>query len=236
MIMKKNVFTILVLLVASVTFAQDSLSVKLNQIDEYRNDILIHKEEYLCAKFPLNMFHVDENSGYIDYWKPDTIAFYFKDSCLVFIDHKTDRLVDDNLDTNDRRIFEYKRAFFYQGSLCLEEQYSDITTEGHRYIGMTRIDEMYHSITECCTYWDILIDKICAEKCWRTPITRPIHESKVDSVMNAKNWYFIDISKDRRDNGNLTSQYMYLKHIKRNGFILPEGVKLPYDIVIDNKK
>ena len=234
MIMKKNVFTILVLLVTHVTFAQDSLSVKLNQIDEYRNDILTHKEEYLCAKFPLNMTPVDENSGYIDYWKPDTIAFYFKDSCLVLVDHYKDRLVDDNLDTNDRRIIEYERAFFYQGKLCLEEHYRHIVTEGHRYIGMTRIDEMYHSITECCTYWDISIDKMCAKKCWGTD--DPLHESKVDSVMNAKGWIFYDISKKIVDNGNLTSQYMYLKHIKRNGFILPEGVKLPYDIVIDNKK
>ena len=234
MIMKKNVFTILVLLVTHVTFAQDSLSVKLNQIDEYRNDILTHKEEYLCAKFPLNMFHVDETSGYIDYWKPDTIAFYFKDNCLVFIDHKTDRLVDDNLDTNDRRIFEYKRAFFYQGSLCLEEQYSDITTEGHRYIGMTRIDEMYHSITECCTYWDISIDKICAEKCWRTD--DPLHESKVDSVMNAKKWYYINISRYENDRGKRATKNRYLDYIIENNFILPEGVKLPYNIIIDSKK
>ena len=64
--------------------AQDSLSIKMNQIDEYREELLSQKDDLLCVKFPLNMYNVDENSCYIDYEKPDTIYYYFQDSNLVF--------------------------------------------------------------------------------------------------------------------------------------------------------
>lgn len=82
-------------------YAQDSVAVKMDLIDEYRANILAHKNEFLSVGFPL--------SWYAD---TDSIFYYFKDKHLVLIEHSSDKEIDG--DTNVVRAIAYKRVFFLE--------------------------------------------------------------------------------------------------------------------------
>ena len=207
--------------------AQDSLSIKMNQIDEYREDLLSQKDNLLCVKFPLNMYDVDENSCYIDYEKPDTIYYYFQDSYLVFVEHRTDRWVGD-CDTDDKRFLEYKRMFFMDGRLCLEEHYYSCYIEGwSRPKNGKEFIATFCDITEFRTYWDVTTDKVLAET--SREVGPYILESKADSVLNATKWnYKSDLSRYKYDIGQDHYRVPFCSIIEENGFVFPDGVKMPY--------
>jgi len=222
--MKKIILMVLALNAMQVIYAQDSLSIKMNQIDEYRESLMNKRDGFLCVKFPLNMYNVNENSCYIDYEKPDTIYYYFQDFSLVLIEHCTDRLVDDNCDTDNRRLFEFNRFFFQHGKLCLEESFRNTFIQGNR--------GLYCSIEESRTYWDIAIDKKLVNKNRGTMPNSPVLEAKVDSVMNVTEWEYYQIDKTTYDykygSGKRYTEVHCLYTIKENGFIFPDGVKMPY--------
>lgn len=230
--MKKIILMVLALNAMQVIYAQDSLLIKMNQIDEYRDSLLNKRDGFLCVKFPLNMYNVNENSCYIDYEKPDTIYYYFQDSNLVFVEHRMDRWIGD-CDTDNKRSMEYKRMFFMKGRLCLEEHYDNVYIEGYdRSKKGKEIIAMFCDITELRTYWDIAIDKKLVNKNRGTMPNSPVLESKVDSVMNATEWEYYQIDKTtyryKYGSGKRYTEVHCLYTIKENGFIFPDGVKMPY--------
>ena len=231
--MKRIAFMIIAFICAmQVIYAQDSLSIKMNQIDIFRENILKQKDNLLCVKFPLNLHPVDENSCYIDYEKPDTIYYYFKDSNLVFVEHRMDRMIGD-CDTDYKRVLEYERTFFMKGRLCLEEYYDNAFSEG-----WDRSDKGKEIITTFCyveesrTYWDVAIDKKLVNKNRGTMPNSPILESKVDSVMNATEWEYYYVDKTsfdyKYDSGEDEARVKCFSKIKKNGFVFPDSVKMPY--------
>lgn len=220
--------------VMQVASAQDSLTVKINHIDEYREYVLNHRKDFLVVKFPLNMQDVDETSCYIDYEKPDTLFCYFLNDDLVLLEHRLDRLIDNrNCDTDFSGYMEYQRAFFEDGKICLEEQYdSSYAEEWPSSENGERV-----RIVHCCyveelrTYWDITIDKKLCNKS-RSPAEDYVLETQLDSVLNATEWKIKYVDKSsfdyKYDDGESAARIKYLNKIVKNGLVLPEGLKLPY--------
>lgn len=217
--------------VMQVASAQDSLTVKMNHIDEYRECVLNHRNDFLVVKFPLNMQDVDETSCYIDYEKPDTLFCYFQNDDLVLMEHRLDRLIGD-CDTDESRFVKYVRAFFEDGKLCLEEEYMNVYTEGW---GSSesgkRVIVNYCYVEEFRKYWDITIDKKLCDKS-RSPAEDYVLETQLDSVLNATEWEIEFVVKKTgiypNGSGEGCTRHRYLSKLEDNGFVLPEGLKLPY--------
>lgn len=217
--------------VMQVASAQDSLTVKMNHIDEYREYVLNHRKDFLVVKFPLNMHYVDETSCYIDYEKPDTLFCYFQNDDLVLMEHRLDRLKGD-CDNDEKRVVKYAHAFFEDGKLCLEEEYMNVYTEGW---GSSesgkRVIVNYCYVEELRTYWDITVDKKLCDKS-RRPAEDYVLETQLDSVLNATEWKIYHVDKSsfdyKYDSGESTARIMYLSKIEDNGLVLPDGLKLPY--------
>lgn len=211
--MKKNVFMI----IASIclmhgAYAQDSVSVKMNQIDEYRNGILAYKNELLCVGFPLRW-----------YADADSIFYYFEDNRLVLIEHFSDREIDG--DTHITRFVAYKRVFFSGNRLCLEERYTK-SYEEHQRVAEDKsrfIVEIYNYMNEKRNYYDITNDHELSF------VSRQLEapEAMADSLFNTTEWYFFDISKYKYSRGRNTFRSL-LEQIEENSFIMPEGVIMPY--------
>lgn len=217
--------------VMQVASAQDSLTVKMNHIDEYRECVLNHRNDFLVVKFPLNMYYVDETSCYIDYAKPDTLFCYFQNDDLVLMEHRLDRLKGD-CDNDEKRVVKYAHAFFEDGKLCLEEEYMNVYTEGW---GSSesgkRVIVNYCYVEEFRKYWDITIDKKLCNKS-RSPAEDYVLETQLDSVLNVTEWKIKYVDKSsfdyKYDDGESTARIKYLNKIVKNGLVLPEGLKLPY--------
>lgn len=211
--MKKNIFII----IASIclmhgAYAQDSVSVKMNQIDEYRKSLLAHKHEFLSVGFPLKW-----------YADVDSIFYYFKDNCLVLIEHSSDEIIDG--DSYVVRAIAYKRVYFSGNRLCLEEEYTKSYAE-HQRVAEDKsrfIVEIYNYMNEKRNYYDITNDHELSF------VSRQLEapEAMADSLFNTTEWYFFDISKYKYSRGRNTFRSL-LEQIKENGFILPEGVIMPY--------
>jgi hypothetical protein len=193
-------------------YAQDSVSVKMDQIDEYRNGILAHKNELLCVGFQLRW-----------YADADSIFYYFEDKRLVLIEHHSDREIDG--DTHITRFVAYKRVFFSGNRLCLEERYTKSYAE-HQRVAEDKsrfIVEIYNYMDEERRYYNLQNDSQLSS------VSRVIEapEAIADSMLNATDWIFSDISRYRYFKGKHTTSN-HLGKIEENGFVLPEGVIMPY--------
>lgn len=213
MIMRKWIMII----VASIcwshqVYAQDSVLMKMNLIDKLRDSILTHKNKFLSIGFPLRW-----------YADTDSIFYYFKDNCLVLIEHSSDEEIDE--DTNVERFITYRRVFFYENKLCLEEEYSK-SYEVHIRIDENKsrfIHEMYNYIDEARRYFDIQDDSQLSS------VSRIIKapEAIADSLLNGIDWNYMDISRYKYFKGKHTASN-HLGKIEENRFVLPEGVIMPY--------
>lgn len=208
---------IYILVVASIfcmhgIYAQDLVSEKMNRIDEIRDSLLARKNEFCSIGFPLK-WH-DES---------DSIFYYFRNNRLVLIEHSSDQEIDG--DTNVERFITYRRVFFYENKLCLEEEYSK-SYEVHIRIDENKsrfIHEMYNYIDEARRYFDIQDDSQLSS------VSRVIEapEAIADSMLNTIDWNYMDISRYRYFKGKHTASN-HLGKIEENGFVLPEGVIMPY--------
>lgn len=52
-------------------------------------------------------------------------------------------------------------------------------------------------------------------------------EAVADSLLNATEWMYSDISRYKYSRGRDTF-ISYLEQVEKNGFVLPEGVIMPY--------
>ena len=192
-------------------FAQDSLSLKMNWIDEIRDIILKERNEIFKIGFPLKWYH-----------ESDSVFYYFKNNHLILIEHKSDRDVDG--DTNMERFMAYSRVYFYQGKLCLIEE---ITKSYERVIRWddkgNHYREKQNSIDETRNYYDLQSDGRLSLVFRR--IEAPL--DRADSLLQKTEWNYIDISKYKYSRGK-NAFLRFLKQIEDNGFILPEGAIMPY--------
>lgn len=211
--MKKSVLMIIASICwMHLIYAQDSVSVKMNLIDEYRDSILTHKNEFLSVGFPLRW-----------YYDTDSIFYYFKDNHLVLIEHSSDEEIDE--DTNVIRAIAYKRVFFSGNKLCLEEEYSK-SYEEHQRVAEDKsrfIVEIYNYLDEVRTYFNSSNDRMLSF------VSRHLEaqEAVADSLLNATEWMYSDISRYKYSRGRDTF-ISYINKIEENGFVLPEGVIMPY--------
>lgn len=192
-------------------YAQDSVAVKMDLIDEYRANILAHKNEFLSVGFPL--------SWYAD---TDSIFYYFKDKHLVLIEHSSDKEIDG--DTNVVRAIAYKRVFFLGNRLCLEEKYTKSYEEHYRRDeNKKQFIDIYNYMDDVRTYFNSSNDRMLSFVSRRLEA----QEAVADSLLNATEWMYSDISRYKYSRGRDTF-ISYLEQVEKNGFVLPEGVIMPY--------
>src|SRR5690554_5376732 len=191
-------------------YSQDSLSIKMNSIDEYKEKILTEKKEFFSIGFPLKW-----------YTDNDSIHYYFKDNRLVFIEHYSNQKIDG--DTWVIGAIYYRRVFFMQNKLALEEQYSKSFEEHYRWDENNKgYIDIYNNIRDKRNYYDFISDKRFAI------VSRSIEapETQSDSLLNLTEWHYLDISKYNRT-GKGTFRRI-LKEINENEFTFPDSLIMPY--------
>ena len=123
------------------------------------------------------------------------------------------------------RAIAYNRVFFSGNRLCLEERYTKSYAE-HQRVAEDKsrfIVEIYNYMDERRGYFNIQDDSQLSI------VSRNIEapEAVADSLLNATEWIYSDISRYRYFKGKHVASN-HLDKIEENGFILPEGVIMPY--------
>jgi len=191
-------------------YSQDSLSIKMNSIDEYKEKILTEKKEFFSIGFPLKW-----------YTDNDSIHYYFKDNRLVFIEHYSNQKIDG--DTWVIGAIYYRRVFFMQNKLVLEEQYGKSFEEHYRWDKNKKgYIDIYNNITDNRNYYDFISDKELSI------VSRSIEapETQSDSLLNLTEWYYHDISKYKSKGKDAFR--LILKEINENEFTFPDSLIMPY--------
>lgn len=191
-------------------YSQDSLSIKMNIIDEYKEKILTEKKDFFSVGFPFKW-----------YTDNDSIHYYFKDNRLVYIEHYSNQKIDG--DTYVVGAIYYKRVFFLQNKLVLEEEYSKSFEEHYRWDENNKgYIDIYNNITDKRNYFDFISDKELAF------VSRSIEapEAQSDSLLNLTEWYYHDINK-YKSTGKDAFRHI-LKEINENEFTFPDSLIMPY--------